>query len=124
WHAALGGGGGRLRVGKRCAGAFDRDLKVARVEFEQGGTVSDLAVVFDIDLLDRAANARRNLSHVRIDLRIIGGFTAGGDPEPHKDAGYGENEHASGDADAWIVEQSHQRVPPMSCRNVFSDDPT
>ena len=38
------------------------------------------------DVQHRAADARRNLRHVRIDLRIVGRFAAGREPQPDDDA--------------------------------------
>ena len=63
-----------------------RDLVVARIELDEHRAGFDQLVVVDGDLRDGAADARRDLRHMRIDLRIVGRLAAGGQPEPDADA--------------------------------------
>src|SRR5262249_55686138 len=62
----------------------------------------------------------------RIDLRIVGAFAAGGDPQPGGGAGDGEQQHQQADAHARLPQERgllrdhlfpHQRTPPRSRRS-------
>ena len=77
-----------------------RHLVVARVEFEQHRARFDLLVVARRDLEHRAADARRNLRHVRIDLRIVGRLVALARPPPEAGSGQQQHDDAKDDAEA------------------------
>ena len=65
---------------------IDRHLIVARIELHEHRAGFDALVVFDRHAQHRAADARRDLRHVRIHLRIVGRLASGGDDQPDDDA--------------------------------------
>ena len=92
--------GGGFGVGQLGARLVDRDLVVARIELDQHRAGLDQLVVVDRDLGHRAADARGNLRHVRINLRIVGRFAARRGPRPQARAESEQDDDADDDPNA------------------------
>ena len=115
--------GVRFRVGELGARLVDGDLIVARVELDQQRARFDELVVVDGDRRHGAADARGDLRDVRVHLRIVRAFAAGGGPGPDAGAEDEEQHGADDQANARLLDECH-REPPRSRRSRSSVVPT
>jgi len=99
--------GGRFGVGELRGGLLHGDLEVTWVDLDECGAGLDLLVVFDRHTLHRAADARGDLHHVRLDLRIVGRLLAAGQPQPDTDADEQHRKYGNRK-----TEPGHWRGPP------------
>src|SRR5204862_6604548 len=122
---AARGLGGSVGVSQLGARLVNGDLVVARIDLDKRRIRLGLLVVLYKHAHDSAPDARRNLCHMRIHLRIVGRFLTGRPPEPHANRDDDQDDNADERLISSLSSPStfligHQRAPPRNCRTACS----